>query len=114
LSKESRPRLIDLALTAISISPSPTPVYLHEPGTKASACTNKDETKTKERKKTTTTKQPPPVKHWEETTPTALKAWRQNPGPNGQGNLKPKNRAGRRRREASPPEDKKMLGALTF
>jgi hypothetical protein len=51
LSKESRPRLIDLALTAISISPSPTPVYLHEPETKASACTNKDETKTKERKK---------------------------------------------------------------
>jgi len=58
------------------------------------------------------------VLHWEEETPIALKAWRQtsttgkttqgeqNPGPNGQGKQKPKNKAGRRRREASPPVDK--------
>jgi hypothetical protein len=51
LSKESQPRLIDLALNNISTGHPPTPIFLHEPeNQKASACTNKDRAKTKERK----------------------------------------------------------------
>jgi hypothetical protein len=35
-------------------------------------------TKTKQKQKKEK-QQPPPVQHWEEETPTALKAWRQQP-----------------------------------
>jgi len=58
LLKNSQPRLTDLALNDISTGHSPTPVYLHEPSTKASACTNKDKTKEKKeqsKKHTTST-----------------------------------------------------------
>jgi hypothetical protein len=127
LPKKSQPRLIDLALNDISTGHSPTPIYLHEPATKSLCLHQQRQSKTKERKKKTNKPtQPPPVLHWEEETPTALKARRQtsttgksiqgeqNPGPNGQGNQKPKNKAGRRRREASPPNRQVSLLPLAL
>jgi hypothetical protein len=53
LSKESQPRLIDLALNNISTGHSPTPVYLHEPETKSLCLHQQRQSKTKERKKQT-------------------------------------------------------------
>jgi hypothetical protein len=50
LSKESQPRLIDLALNNISTGHSPTPVYLHEPETKSLCLHQQRQRKTKERK----------------------------------------------------------------
>lgn len=112
MSKKSQPRLTDLKLNTISAGQNPTPVYLLEPETKSLSLLPTKTKKTKERK--TKTKHPPPVQHWEEKkTPKALKAWRQNPGPNGQGKTEPKNKAGRRRREASPPEDKFLSRRLS-
>jgi hypothetical protein len=75
LSKESQPRLIDLALNNISTGKPPTPVFLHEPETiKPLLAPTKTKQKQKKEKQ-----QPPPVLHWEEETPTALKAWRKQP-----------------------------------
>jgi hypothetical protein len=50
MSKKDQPRLTDLTLNTISAGHSPTPVYLLEPATKTSTCSQQRQRKTKERK----------------------------------------------------------------
>jgi hypothetical protein len=77
LSKNSQPRLTDLALNDISTGHSPTPVYLHEPSTKSLCLHQQRQNKRKERTKkkhTTSTSATLGGKN----TPAAQKARRQN------------------------------------
>jgi len=88
MSKKSQPRLTDLTLNTISAGHSPTPVYLLEPETE-SLCLLPTKTKKqkKERQKQNNLHQ---CNTGRKETPTSLMAWRQNPGPNGQGKTEPK------------------------
>jgi len=96
LSKESQPRLIDLALNNISTSKtSNTRLSPRARNHKAFACTNKDKAKTKERKTTASTNTTLGGRNSNspkglETTATTGKRTRgnKNPSPNGQGEQK--------------------------
>jgi hypothetical protein len=102
LSKESQPRLIDLALNNISTGKtSNTRLSPRARNHKASACTNKDKAKTKERKKTASTSTTLGGRNSNspkslETTSTTGKRTRgnKNPSPNGQGEQKLKTKPG--------------------
>jgi hypothetical protein len=117
LSKNSQPRLTDLALNDISTGHSPTPVYLHEPATESLCLHQQRQTKKKEQSKkhTTSTSTTLGGKHSDspkgsETKQPPLGQTTQggeDPSPNGQGYQNQKNKTGRRRREASSPPDNK-------